>query len=125
MVSNPQGFSLGFQILTPTAPVDTILNYRVSTLDGSLSIVGVDNGQNGISTTIQEVVCDQAFSGGTCASGHVIANFSNPPTPNNTVVSLTGGGYSQVFIMKDIAEPSTTSFISSFVNSHETSNAVP
>lgn len=116
-----QGYSLGFQILTPTAPVDTILQYRVSTLNGSSSIIGVDNGQNGINTTIGELVCDQAFSaGGICATGHVIANFSNPPTPNNTLVLLSGGARSQIFISKDIAEPTTNSFISSFVNSHQT-----
>jgi hypothetical protein len=119
-VASPQGFSLGFQILTPTAPVDTMFQYRVSTLNGAASIIGVDNGQNGINTTIGEVVCDQAFVGGICATGHVIANFSNPPTPNNTVVPLIGA-QSQIFIMKDIAEPTRESFISSFVNSHETS----
>jgi hypothetical protein len=120
-MGNPQGFGLGFQILTPSAPVDTMFQYRVSTQNGSASIIGVDNGQNGINTIIGELVCDQAFVSGICATGHVIANFSNPPTPNNTVVTLSGGARSEIFILKDIAEPTRESFISSFVNSHETS----
>ena len=121
-VVSPQGFSLGFQITTPTPPVDTILQYRVSTLSGSASIVGVDNAQNGNNTTIGEVVCAVAFVSGICPTGQVIVNFSNPPTPNNTVVSFSPRN--QIFILKDISEPTTNSFISSFVNSHET-NIIP
>ena len=121
-IAFPAGFSLGFQITTPTPPVDTILQYRVSTVDGSLGIVGVDNAQNGVNTTIGEVVCDQAFVAGICATGHVIVNFSNPPVPNNAVQAFAARN--QIFILKDISEPSTNSFISSFVNSQET-NQVP
>ncbi len=119
-VGNPLGFSLGFQILTPPAPVDTILQYRVATLNGAATITGVDIGQNGINTTIGETVCDQAFVNGICATGHVLANFSNPPTPNTAVILLTGGARSQIYIAKDIAEPTGTSFISSFVSNQET-----
>lgn len=77
-VSGPQGFNLGFQITTSTPPVDTILQYHVSSLTGASTIIGVDNAHNGNNVTIGEVVCDQAFFGGTCATGHVLANFSIP-----------------------------------------------
>ena len=117
-VATPQGFSLGFQITTPTPPVDTILQYHVSTLTGGASIIGVDNSHNGVATTIGEVVCDQAFVGGVCATGHILANFSNPPTPNGTVMAFAP--HSQIYVLKDISLPSANSFISNFVNSHET-----
>ncbi len=109
------GVNLGFQITTPMPPVDTIFQYRVSTVDGSFQIDGVDNYHNGSGDTrIGEIVCDQAFVGGICF-GNVLANFANPP--------VTAGRFSaqsQVFILKDISEPSANSFISNFVNSHET-----
>lgn len=110
------GVDLGFQITTPAPPADTIFQYRASTLDGGPRIDGVDLFHNGTDgTRIGEVVCDQAFVGGICADGHVLADFANPP-----ITSGTFSGQSQIFILKDIAEPTASSFVSNFVNSHET-----
>lgn len=112
----PGGVNLGFQITTPTPPADTIFQYRASTLAGGPQIDGVDNFHNGTDgTRIGEVVCDQAFVGGICAAGHILANFANPP-----VMSATFSAQSQIFILKDISEPMASSFVSNFVNSHET-----
>lgn len=110
------GVNLGFQITTPAPPVDTIFQYHVSTLDGGPAIDGVDNFHNGAGgTRIGEVVCDQAFVGGICATGHILANFANPPTSSGSFAAQ-----SQIFILKDISEPNENSFLSNFVNSHET-----
>lgn len=110
------GVNLGFQITTPNPPVDTIFQYRASTLNGSASIHGVDNFHNGAGDTrIGEVVCDQVFVGGICDEGHILADFANPPTTSGNF-----SPHSQIFILKDIAEPTANSFISNFVNSHET-----
>lgn len=108
--------NLGFQITAPTPPADTIFQYRASTLDGGVRIDGVDISHNGTDETrIGEVVCDQAFIGGFCAAGHVLTNFADPP-----VTSGAFSAQSQIFILKDISEPTANSFISNFVNSHET-----
>lgn len=110
------GVNLGFQITTPAPPNDTIFQYRVSTLDGGPEVRGVDNFHNGAGgTRIGEVVCDQAFVAGICAAGHILANFANPPT-----TSATFAAQSQIYILKDISEPNENSFISNFINSHET-----
>jgi hypothetical protein len=109
------GVDLGFQLTTATPPVDIILFYDVSNGGSGPAIVGVDNGQNGVNTTIQEVVCSVQFSLGVCPSKDVLANFSNPPT-----TSATFAPESQVYIEKDISLPDGNSFISSFVNSQET-----
>lgn len=110
------GVNLGFQIITPNPPVDTIFQYRASTLDGGPAIDGVDNFHNGAGDTrIGEIVCDQAFVGGICDVGHVLATFANPPT-----TTANFSPHSEIFILKDISEPNATSFISNFVNSHET-----
>ena len=115
-VGSPQGFSLGFQITAPNPPVDTILQYRV-TAQAGFSIIDVDNAQNGVNTRIGEVVCSVAFVSGVCPTGNVLANFANPPT----TMPPAFAPQSVVYILKDVSEPSTNSFISSFVNSHETS----
>jgi hypothetical protein len=110
------GVDLGFQLTTVTPPVDIMLFYSVSNGGIGPSIVGVDNSQNGINTTIGELVCSVQFSSGICPSADVLANFSNPPT-----TSATFAPQSQVYIEKDISLPNGNSFISSFVNSQETS----
>lgn len=104
---------LGFQMTEPIGvrPIDTILSYAVT---GTL--IGVDVSQNGVDTSIQETVCSAPFSGGICPSGDVLANYSNPPTPNGTEVFLTSP-VTTAYILKDIQEPSQDSTISSFVNS--------
>jgi hypothetical protein len=105
--------NLGFQITTPAPPSDTLFEYRVSTLSGTPSIMGVDNFQNGAGgVRIGELVCAEPFVGGICPTGGVLANFANPP---NT--SATFSPQSQIFILKDISVPNSNSFISSFVNS--------
>jgi hypothetical protein len=109
------GVNLGFQIATQ-APVDISLFYSVSTGGSGPSIIGVDNEQNGIGTTIQEVVCSVPFSDGICPSIDVLANFVNPP---NT--SAIFAPQSEVYIYKDISLPNGDSSISSFVNSQELS----
>jgi hypothetical protein len=110
------GVNLGFQITTPSPPVDISFQYRASTLSGDPVIDGVDNFHNGTDATrIGEVVCDQAFVGGICAGGHVLANFANPP-----ISSGMFSAQSQIFILKDISLPTANSFLSNFVNSHET-----
>lgn len=115
------GANLGFQITTPAPPVDTMLQYEVSSLTGAAIITGVDNSQNGVDTTIGETVCSTAFVNGICNTANILANFSNPPIGNGTVASFAP--QSTIYILKDIAEPTSNSFISSFVNSQETSTA--
>ncbi len=109
------GVDLGFQLTTVTPPVDIMLFYSVSTGGSGASIIGVDNEQNGVNTTIGEVVCSTPFSGGVCPTADVLADFSNPPT-----TSATFAPESEVYIEKDISLPDGNSFISSFVNSQET-----
>ena len=105
--------NLGFQITTPAPPSDTLFEYRVSTLSGTPSIMGVDNFQNGAGgVRIGELVCAEPFVGGICPTGGVLANFANPP---DTLATFSP--QSQIFILKDISVPNGNSFISSFVNS--------
>lgn len=101
---------LGFQLVIPTPPSDTILTYKVT---GGL--LGVDIAQNGVNTVIQEVVCDQAFVSGTCADGHVLVNYSNPPVGNN-VEELFSHAVGTAYILKDIGVKAGGS-ISNFTNS--------
>ena len=106
----PSGVNLGFQITTPTPPVDTIFQYRITGYTN-----GVDNAHNASgSGKIQEIVCSVPFAGGICPTGFVLANFVNPPT------NIAFYAPQQVvYILKDISLPDTNSFISSFVNSAE------
>lgn len=105
------GVDLGFQLTTAKPPVDILLFYDVA----GTGIIGVDNEQNGVNTTIGEVVCSVAFVGGVCPKADVLASFSNPPTQSATFAAQT-----MVYIEKDISLPDGSSFISSFVNSQET-----
>ena len=106
---------LGFQIATSTPPSDTLFEYQVSTLNGGVAIMGANNSQNGTAgARIGELVCAVPFVAGICPSASVLANFANPP---NT--SATFAAQSQVYILKDISLPSSSSFVSSFVNSVE------
>ena len=108
--------NLGFQITTAAPPSDTVFQYHVSTLSGATDIIGVDNFHNGSGgVRIGEVVCAKSFVlGGICPAGSVLANFADPP---DTVASFAA--QSQIFILKDISLPTSSSFMSSFVNSVE------
>jgi hypothetical protein len=105
--------NLGFQITTSAPPSDTLFDYRVSTLNGTPTMLGVDNLHNGTGgVRISELVCAQPLVLGICPTGSVLANFANPPNS-----SASFSGQSEIFILKDISVPNANSFISSFVNS--------
>src|ERR1700732_1357499 len=91
------GACLGFQVTIATRPQDVVLMYHVF----GQPIIGVDNKFNGAgATTIQEVVCDQAFTLGICSPGHVLASFVNPPVTMGTFAA-----HNSVYILKDISVP--------------------
>jgi hypothetical protein len=117
------GTALGFQITTsyvpgpPVVSADTILQYSVM----GQGITGVDNtnaGQTG--AIIEEKVCNVAFSNGICTGDGAIllADFT---TGGNSSNAATFASQSTIYILKDIQQNGANAFISSFVNSHETS----
>jgi hypothetical protein len=109
------GVNLGFQITTPTPPVDTLFDYRVTALNNTI-INSVNTAHNGTGNTrIQELVCSVPLQGGICPNGDVLANFANPPDSN---ASFSPQG--QIYVMQDISLSSSHDFISSYVSGNGT-----
>ena len=69
---------------------------------------------------IGELVCAKPFVGGICPAGSGLASFANPP---DAVAQFAA--QSEIFILKDISLPNSSSFISSFVNSNTVSMPEP
>jgi hypothetical protein len=109
---------LEVQIITDpgvaTAPADVLLFYTVSSRNGAAGIAGVDLGNGGFRTTIQEMVCASPFVTNGCSDAQPLANFAVGPGGYKAV---TFAPQSTIYVKKDIAI-GTEGFVSDFTNSH-------
>jgi PEP-CTERM motif len=116
----PVGYNLGFQIANPVSPFDVLFTYKVTAKDGLAEITGVDDSQSGTNVQINEIACSVAPGpAGFCATANQLAKFTNN---GGTNVAATFAPQTMIWVIKDISGSGANgnSFISSFVNSQQT-----